>query len=287
MTTTSSVTPLTSAEVAAWYEASDELCRLISGDSFHYGLFNPGDLQEPLPARRLATRAQDRMTDFFCDLLALEPGRHLLDVGCGHGSPALYAARERGVRVTGCSISHAQIAEATRRSAASGMADQVRFGHGDAMDLPYEDSAFDAAWSLDCFPHLDDPVRGLRELARAARPGAPLLVTFYTQRVPATPTELAMCRDAFAFCPLPTHDQVLEQIRTAGLRLAQAHDLSEHISPTCDSYGRIYQDNRALVAQRFGAPYADAMDTALADTLTFLTEKTGYLACLLHDEGHS
>ncbi|MEU8512897.1 class I SAM-dependent methyltransferase [Kitasatospora sp. NPDC048722] len=274
---------LTSAEVAAWYEASDDLCKLISGDSFHYGLWQPGDLDDQLTARESATRAQNRMTDLFCDLLDLAPGRHLLDVGCGHGSPALHAARQRGVEVTGCSISHAQITEATRRAAVAGLGDRVRFGFGDAMDLPYDGDSFDAAWALDSFPHLDDPVQGLRELARATRPGAPILVTFYTQRVPATDAELAMCRDAFAFCPLPTHDQVLTQVRAAGLTLERTRDLTRHIAPTADAYARIYRDNRALVAERFGTRFADTMDTTLDDTLTFLTDKTGYLACLLRE----
>ncbi|GGP86450.1 SAM-dependent methyltransferase [Streptomyces melanogenes] len=283
----SPATPLTSAEVAAWYEASDELCKMISGDSFHYGMWQPDDFGEPLPARQLATRAQNRMTDFFCDLLAIKPGEHLLDVGCGHGSPALHAARERRIQVTGCSISRAQITEAIRRAAATGMADRVRFAFGDAMDLPHESGRFDAVWALDSFPHLNDPVQGLGELARTARPGAPILVTFYTQRVPATDAELMMCREAFAFCPLPTHEQVLGQIRAAGLTLEQTHDMSAHIAPTCRAYERIYQDNRALIAEKFGVPYAAAMDTALADTLTFLTDKTGYLACLLRHAAHS
>lgn len=278
---------LTSAEVAAWYEASDDLCKLISGDSFHYGLWQPGDLDEPLAARESATRAQDRMTDLFCGMLDLAPGRHLLDVGCGHGSPALHAARQRDVRVTGCSISHAQITEATRRATAAAMADRVRFAFGDAMNLPHANDSFDAVWALDSFPHLDDPVKGLRELARVARPGAPVLVTFYTQRVPATDAELAMCRDNFAFCPLPTDDQVLDQVRAAGLTLGQTHDLTGHIAPTATAYARIYQDNRALIADRFGTPFADAMDTTLADTLAFLTDKTGYLACLLREPAQS
>lgn len=223
---------------------------------------------------------------FFCDLLALEPGHHLLDVGCGHGTPALRAARERSIQVTGCSICQAQITEATRRAAAADMADRVRFGFGDAMDLPYRSDTFDAVWALDSFPHFNNPVQGLNELARVARPSAPALATFYTQCVPATEAELAMCRDAFAFCPLPTHDQILDQIRDAGLILDQLHDLTPNISPTCEAYGRIYRDNRTLIADRFGADYADGMDTALADTLTFLTDKTGYVACLLRGPAH-
>ncbi|MFJ3722870.1 hypothetical protein ACIPYQ_09905 [Streptomyces sp. NPDC090045] len=39
------------------------------------------------------------------------------------------------------------------------------------------------------------------------------------------------------------------------------HDLTGHIAPTCAAYGRIYQDNRGLIAEKFGAAYADAKDT--------------------------
>lgn len=138
----------TSAEVGAWYDAADDLCKLISGDSFHYGLWRSADLDSPLPAAQLATQAQNRMTDHFCDLLQLEGGQHLLDVGCGHGSPAIHAAQRRHCQVTGCSISHAQVQEATRRAAAVGLADKVRFAFGDAMDLPYADQGFDAVWAL-------------------------------------------------------------------------------------------------------------------------------------------
>ncbi|MFI1801696.1 SAM-dependent methyltransferase [Streptomyces sp. NPDC020379] len=270
----------TPAEVGAWYDDADDLCKLMSGDSFHYGLWQPADLDSPLPIAQLATRAQNRMTDLFCDLLQLEAGQHLLDVGCGHGSPAIRAAGQRQCDVTGCSISRVQVQEATRRAAAAGLSDKVRFAYGDAMDLPYPDQGFDAVWALDSFPHLNDPVRGLRELTRAARPGAPILVTFYTQLRPATETELAMFRD-FAFCPLPTQDQVLDQIHTAGLPLEHLRDLTEHITPTMRAFSRIYADNRPLVAERFGDQFTSDMDVPLANLLTFLSEKTGYLACLL------
>ncbi|WP_405163202.1 class I SAM-dependent methyltransferase [Nocardia sp. NBC_01499] len=286
MTTTPIVpgTPhtLTTAQVAAWYDASDELCKLISGDSFHYGRWQPGDLDAPLPAAQLTTLAQNRMTDLFCDLLGLDAGARLLDVGSGHGSPAIHAAEQRGLDITGCTISQAQITEATRRAEAAELSDRVRFEFGDAMDLPYASGGFDAVWALDSFPHLNDPVTGLGELARVARIGAPILVTFYTQRVPATEAELTMCRDAFAFCPLPSDAQVREQIRAAGLALEQLHDLTEHIAPTCLAFGRVYQDNRTLIAEKFGTAYAEVMDAALADILAFLADKTRYLACLMH-----
>jgi SAM-dependent methyltransferase len=48
--------------------------------------------------------------------------------------------------------------------------------------LPFEDSSFDFATSLDVIEHLDDDVAGLRELRRVVRPAGFLVVT-----VPAYP----------------------------------------------------------------------------------------------------
>jgi cyclopropane-fatty-acyl-phospholipid synthase len=53
-------------------------------------------------------QAQIDKLDLICRKLNLKPGEHLLDVGCGWGSLARYAAEEYGVRVTGVTISREQ-----------------------------------------------------------------------------------------------------------------------------------------------------------------------------------
>ena len=53
-------------------------------------------------------QAQIDKLDLVCRKLDLQPGDHLLDIGCGWGSLARYAAEEYGARVTGITISKEQ-----------------------------------------------------------------------------------------------------------------------------------------------------------------------------------
>jgi cyclopropane-fatty-acyl-phospholipid synthase len=53
--------------------------------------------------------AQVNKMELVCRKLHLEPGMRLLDIGCGWGSFALYAAEKYGVTATGISISDDQI----------------------------------------------------------------------------------------------------------------------------------------------------------------------------------
>jgi len=53
--------------------------------------------------------AQEAKLDFVCQKLRLRPGMHLLDIGCGWGSLALFAAQNYGVRVTGITLSREQL----------------------------------------------------------------------------------------------------------------------------------------------------------------------------------
>jgi cyclopropane-fatty-acyl-phospholipid synthase len=58
-------------------------------------------------ARDLAT-AQEHKCQLICEKLQLRPGMRLLDVGCGWGSLAAYAARHYGVEVVGITVSAQQ-----------------------------------------------------------------------------------------------------------------------------------------------------------------------------------
>ncbi len=53
--------------------------------------------------------AQEAKLDLICRKLDLQPGQYILDIGCGWGSFAKYAAEKYGVSVVGISISKKQI----------------------------------------------------------------------------------------------------------------------------------------------------------------------------------
>ena len=52
--------------------------------------------------------AQNEKMDIICRKLALRPGETLLDIGCGWGNFAIYAAKHYGVNVTGITLSTEQ-----------------------------------------------------------------------------------------------------------------------------------------------------------------------------------
>lgn len=58
--------------------------------------------------------AQEAKLDLICKKLNLKPGMHILDIGCGWGNFAHFAARNYGVAVTGLTVSSEQADEARK-----------------------------------------------------------------------------------------------------------------------------------------------------------------------------
>jgi cyclopropane-fatty-acyl-phospholipid synthase len=79
--------------------------------------------------------------------LALPPGSHVLEIGCGWGGFAEVAGRA-GYRVTGLSLSDAQTAYARERIARAGLAERVQFHVRDYRD---EAGRYDGVVSIEMF----------------------------------------------------------------------------------------------------------------------------------------
>ncbi len=80
--------------------------------------------------------------------LSLEPDHHLLEVGCGWGGFAEYAAREVGAKVTAITISDQQHAFASKRIQAAGLNDKVEVRLQDYRDV---DGRFERIASIEMF----------------------------------------------------------------------------------------------------------------------------------------
>ncbi|MCB9714482.1 MAG: cyclopropane fatty acyl phospholipid synthase [Myxococcales bacterium] len=70
--------------------------------------------------------AQDAKLDLVCRKVGLEPGMKVLDLGCGWGGFALYAAEKYGCTVEGLTISRAQAELGQARAKASGLPVTIR-----------------------------------------------------------------------------------------------------------------------------------------------------------------
>jgi demethylmenaquinone methyltransferase/2-methoxy-6-polyprenyl-1,4-benzoquinol methylase len=102
------------------------------------------------------------------------PGDRVLDACCGTGDLAVECER-RGGRVVGLDFSEPMLARARKKSGA------IEWVQGDALALPFENGAFDAATIGFGVRNLADLEGGLRELARILRPGGKLAVLEITR----------------------------------------------------------------------------------------------------------
>lgn len=67
--------------------------------------------------------------------LGVQPGQHLLEIGCGWGGLAEIACTEFGARVSGVTLSHEQLAWARERAQRGGFAERAEFFLRDYRDL--------------------------------------------------------------------------------------------------------------------------------------------------------
>jgi cyclopropane-fatty-acyl-phospholipid synthase len=80
-------------------------------------------------------QAQEAKYERILRELAVDASHHVLEIGCGWGGFAEYAARTRGCRVTGVTISREQLAYARERIARAGLDSLVTLEFTDYRDL--------------------------------------------------------------------------------------------------------------------------------------------------------
>jgi SAM-dependent methyltransferase len=102
----------------------------------------------------------------FADFAGLPPGGRVLDVGCGPGALTAELVRRAGPkRVTAADPSDEFVVAVRARHPG------VEVIRAPAEDLPFEGGRFDATLAQLVINVMDDPVAGLREMARVTRDG--------------------------------------------------------------------------------------------------------------------
>jgi SAM-dependent methyltransferase len=108
----------------------------------------------------------------LADRLAVQPGQHLLDIGCGLGGPARYLARRFRCKVSGIDITPAFVEAANKLTALLGMEDEVTVELGDGEHLPFAERRFDGAYAQHVTMNVADRRRFFAEAFRVLKPGA-------------------------------------------------------------------------------------------------------------------
>ena len=109
------------------------------------------------------------VSENLAEAVDMGPDDGVLDVACGSGNAAIAAARRTWGEVVGLDYVPELLDHARERAAAEGM--EIEFVEGDAQDLPFEDSSFDAVLSVFGAMFAPDQEKAAAELLRVCRSG--------------------------------------------------------------------------------------------------------------------
>ncbi|MCA9596609.1 MAG: class I SAM-dependent methyltransferase [Myxococcales bacterium] len=110
--------------------------------------------------------ARAMMSEFLAavtDLYSRVRPASVVEVGCGEGNLAahLWTNAPRPRTFEACDVSLGQLS--------SGLPPEIVFREASIYELPWQDTSVDLVVCCEVLEHLDDPARGLRELARISK----------------------------------------------------------------------------------------------------------------------
>jgi sarcosine/dimethylglycine N-methyltransferase len=104
-------------------------------------------------------------------LAGITAGMSVLDVGSGIGGPARFLAATCGCPVTGVDLSEPFVDAARYLTERTGQSGQVSFETASALDLPFDDSHFNAVLLQHVAMNISDRLRLYREIRRVLKSG--------------------------------------------------------------------------------------------------------------------
>ncbi len=120
------------------------------------------------------------------DLLGLEDGDRVLEIGCGHGATLKKAAgKAKGLQLDGIDFSEVMLRVARRRNRVLMAANRLALIHGDSAHLPYGNDRFDKVFSVHTIYFWARPVLYMREILRVLAPGGRFVLGFRPGEDPA------------------------------------------------------------------------------------------------------
>jgi len=137
----------TKQSIAYHYDVSNDFYRLWLDPEMVYSCAYFRDSDQSLAS------AQQEKLDYICRKLRLKPDQQLLDIGCGWGALAIWAARHYGVQVHGITLSEQQYHYTKERVLSEGLSEQVSIELRDYRDLSEEDR-YDRVVSVGMFEHI-------------------------------------------------------------------------------------------------------------------------------------
>ena len=186
----------------------------------------------------------------------------VLDVCSGMGGPARYLAWKTGCDVTGLDLTASRVEGASELTRVAGLSGSVRFVNGDALAMPFDDASFTLAIAQESFAHIPDKPRLLGECARVLRPAGRLVFSDIVHRGNLSAEDRQRLFDGMTFSEIATVEGYAELLRSSGMAVARAVDLTEEWTRILIERHAMYRSLESQTVARLGREHFERYDRA-------------------------
>ena len=241
------------------YEVPTRFYQLCLGRNLKYsGCLYP-------TGRESLDEAEDAMLALYAERARLADGQHILELGCGWGSLALYnATKFPAAQITAISNSRTQKeyidAEAKKRGLTN-----LRIVTADINGFDIEPGRFDRVVSVEMFEHLKNYQRLFANIARWLKPGGLLFTHIFTHSrfsyhfFAQGPTDW-MSRHFFTGGQMPAHD-LLPQFQDDLKLVSEWKVNGTHYQKTAEHWLQNMDAHRAEIMPLFAQTYGPEQAT--------------------------
>jgi len=227
------------------YDLGNEFYGLWLDDTMTYSSAKFETGQESLE------KAQENKYASMVDQMGVQPGDHVLEIGCGWGGFAEYAAKERGLKVTGLTISQEQHDFAVARMERLGLSDRVEIKMQDYRD---EQGMYDGIASIEMFEAVGEkywPVyfETVRERLKPGKHATLQIITVQDERWDVYKRGVDFIQKyIFPGGMLPSPSALRDEISKAGLQLKGSIEFGQSYSDTLRRWHEVFNDRWDEVA---------------------------------------
>ena len=226
------------------------IVRLLLGEALH-----PGGL---------------KLTRRLVDLMEVQHGSAVLDVGCARGASASAIARVFECSMVGIDMSRGSVIAATRRVRERKTSHLAGFVHADAERIPIAPESFDNAICECSMSLMPDKARFVGEIAKALKTGGRLGVSDVAVQNGYLPETLqGALGQLLCVSYAPSVEGYRDLLNSNGLRLTHEEETSDSIIALLNDVQRKLSPLKLV--QRF-SPVAKDLGIMLLDTMSAVAE---------------
>lgn len=196
--------------------------------AIHYGFWDAGTKSH--------SQSLLNMNRELAEMARIRSGSRILDAGCGIGGSSLWLTEHHGARVTGITLSEAQVELAGMNAAKRNLSHLADFQVADFCATLFDSETFDVVWGIESVCHALDKRAFIQEAMRILKPGGRLVCADgYALKREFSEGEwriVTTCLDGWQIPNLATPDEFRGYLEESGFRDIRFRDATANIMPS-------------------------------------------------------